>query len=143
MIGWRVENMKLLYTRKDRLEYYKTCIELSGIPLDPFTNIRVNRGKTIIEEEQAKQDYIIEGFGVNFPLGHVGLVSVVFLKDGVQICPAVGEGIIGDNQIFQIQDCIELLKGEVIKVKIINNDELDHMVGVRVDIYVSSGEINK
>ena len=126
--------MKLLWTREDRKDYYKTLAEMGLPPVDPFTSIRADKGETKIEEELAERDYIIEGFGLNFVMGHAGLVSVVFLRDDIQLCPSIGEGIVGDGQTFQIQECIKLTKGEKIKVKVKNNDELDHMVGVRVDI---------
>lgn len=113
--------MKLRWTRKDKIEYYNNLAKMGLPPVDPFTKIRVNK------EE-------IEGLGVSFVMGHMGLVSVTFLKDDVQICPAIGKGIVGDDQIIQIQECIKISKGEKIKVKIKNNDEFDHVVGVRVDV---------
>ena len=129
--------MKLLYTRKERAEYHKACIELGGIPLDPFTNIQVNKGETVIEEEQAKQDYIIEGYGLNFAMGQAGLVTVAFLKNDVRICPALPNvaGIFGDSTTMLLQECIQIKQGEEIKIKIENADkQFDHIVGVRVDV---------
>ena len=126
--------MKLRWTRKDKIEYYNNLAKMGLPPVDPFTKIRVNKEETVIEEEIVTQDNIREGLGVSFVMGHMGLVSVTFLKDDVQICPAIGKGIVGDDQIIQIQECIKISKGEKIKVKIKNNDEFDHVVGVRVDV---------